>query len=357
MMADLAAEVGRVASDHVRSRTRVPAYFEGGDRFAERLLGGVLLVETEHLRTVAVDIPAALDSCYDEITEGSILDAELPNAITRALETALDPAANASALMAHLETMGRPACALLDVSRALLTASATMGCSSIANIADDAAMNTWHGLWSEQIRQHDRQQAFQGAVALVRAARPADRDRLLLNPGMQNANLRPRSVSFEEGVLEYVDVYRDTSATGIALLGSMAFSKRLRRGELGHLLELWRSDGRYIDLLNRLFRLALDVRFDPSEGWSAGTYAMAAERGVRVFDVDPRERSPSEVEGRLRREWRRFSDESRALAAELIAKSGLQGTVREVLVELAATAHVVADALAGRAPLDLPPGS
>jgi hypothetical protein len=169
---------------------------------------------------------------------------------------------------------------------------------------------------------HDLQQQRVCGLGLLARLPPEDRRPALARLGLTPEALLPRGTSFSEGVTEYLEHYGDTSAAPMAVLGALAFST-LPPEEVEALLELCIGEADLLRQMSRLFRLAQDVSFDPTEPLNAGVFASAAEQRRSVLEIiSDGKFSKPELDARLREAWTLQSTRTRGALEALLASRG-----------------------------------
>lgn len=340
-----ARDVLQLAHEHVRSRTRTRKYFEHADRFAAAFLGKPLGVSPHYYTTAGTDVPAVLDTCYEHFLPEGEAAAPILKHITARLHEMLDVPSARRALPALRASLEQPACPLLDVASGLLAAIATLGHATITQKASTEIADRWLSLWRTLVWKHNHQQELHGGLCLLPPLSAAARARVLSTLAISPADLHPKATTFAGGVSEYLATFSDTAAAAMALVGALPFAESPSGSELSALLAFLTDTPELLALMNEALRLSQDVRFDPSEPLSTGVFALAAEQGSSVADLDATQLPAADLETKLQREWTISGQVRRARMENLLATlphgEALQGSLSDVV----ATTWLIADAL------------
>lgn len=344
---DLAPEVEPTLAEahrRLRARTRSAEYFARGDAFARQFLGDWLSVEARHVEVMAVDIAAALDTCYEDIAARGPPGLDTLLSLSPTFDSALSPEMRCDRLIEEDST--DPGGSLITLAASLLRWATMAGLSSVTRGTDAETGSRWRALWTRSILRHNDCQERQSVLTLLRDTSPLQRPQILQK--LTNGPLRftPRATSFEEGAIEYLDAFSESSAASTAFLGSMAFSRELLSRGMEPLLHACEAMPDWLPLVDRLLRLGLDVRFTSNEVLNTGVYATAAERRTSVLDIDPTSMDPATVETRLRAVWPRVADKARQDGRQLLARFHVQGNARELLVALLERSVAISERLA-----------
>ncbi len=303
---DTAFELLRAARRIIRGRTRAPSYWAAADRLSALWLGGPLRSTSEFHLAAGPDI-ASLDGLYDEAMLAPDALEVLPE-LTRRLQEMVRHEAAARELKRY--EAGLPEGDLLEAARVILAVLTTQGYAALHARGAPRLASRWLAAWSEAVEAHLFQQQRVCGLPLV-ARLPAEaRQPALTRLDLTPEALVPRGTSFSERVEEYLEHYGDTSAAPIAVLGTLAFST-LPTEEVEALLELCVGEAGLLPAMSKLFRLAQDVSFDPTEPMNAGVFASADGKF-----------SKPEIEARLQEAWTLHSTRTRRAFEEVLAARG-----------------------------------
>jgi hypothetical protein len=316
---DTAFELLRAARRLIRGRTRAPGYWTAADRLSALWLGGPLRSTSEFHVAAGPDLAASLDSLYEEAMLAADALEALPE-LTRRLQELVEPEAASRELRRY--EAGLPEVDLLEAARVIIATLTTQGYAALHGRGSPRLASRWWAAWAEALGAHDLQQQRVCGLGLLARLPPEDRQRSLARLDLTPEALVPGSTSFSEGVTEYLERYGDTSAAPMAVLGTLAFST-LPTEEVEALLELCVGEAGLLRDLSRLFRLAQDVSFDPTEPMNAGVFASAAEQRRSVLEIiSDGKFSKPELDARLREEWTRHSTRTRRAFEALLAARG-----------------------------------
>jgi hypothetical protein len=301
-----AFELLRAARRVIRGRTRAPAYWAAADRLSALWLGGPLRSSSEFHVAAGPDL-AGLDSLYEEAMLAPDALEALPE-LTRRLQELVEPEAAARELKRY--EAGLPEWELLEATRVILATLTTQGYAALHARGAPRLASRWLAAWAEAVGANALQQQQVCGLGLVARLPPEARQPALARLGLTPEALVPRGTSFSERVDEYLERYGDTSAAPVAVLGTLAFST-LPTEEVEALLELCVGEAGLLPAMSRLFRLAQDVSFDPTEPMSVGVFANADGKF-----------SSSELDERLREAWTLHSTRTRRAFEEVLAAQG-----------------------------------
>ncbi|MEZ4448982.1 MAG: hypothetical protein R3B09_05820 [Nannocystaceae bacterium] len=309
------------------------------DRFSSRLLSGPLGVAPERSSAVGTDLQI-IDFHYEALLSRGDAAPSLLAATTRRLQDAAGLAAAAASIPALEDALADPSCALLEVARAAVASLTVLGHGSLSKRVSSTAADRWLALWRDALLEQDQQQELHCGLCLLARAPEAARPRLRATLGVDADALRPGCGDFRAGVAEYLARFSETGALAVLLIGGIAFAEGPRPAELEALLEFIPATPEYLRPMTALLRLAADVRFDPEEPLSTGVYAVAAEMGKELVDVDARALARRPLDARLDREWTVVSAELRRRVDEVVARPRHR-RLRPVLTDLASAVFSV----------------
>lgn len=304
---DTAFELLRAARRLIRGRTRAPAYWAAADRITALWLGAPLHSTSEFHVAAGPDLAASLDSLYEEALLAEDALEALPG-LTRRLQEMVEPEAAARELKRY--EAGLPEVELLEAARVILATLTTQGYATLHARGAPRLASRWLEAWAEAVGAHDLQQQRVCGLALLARLPPEARQPALTRLDLTPEALVPRGTSFSERVAEYLERYGDTSAVPMAVLGTLAFST-LPTEEVEALLELCVGETGLLRAMSRLFRLAQDVSFDPTEPMNVGVFASADGKF-----------SKSELDARLNEAWTLHSIRTRRAFEEVLAARG-----------------------------------
>lgn len=308
MSADQAMDLLKRAEEVIRQRTRSARYWAGGDQFAVLFPGKALRPEARIGQAACVNLPAVLDSLYEELCARRDVDLSAPAALTADLQ-AMTELAGATA---WLQRVPSGEWTLVEAAKALLAVLTSQGHAALAKATSAAVATEWIALWQDCVRRHNVQQQRTNALVLLGGTEPSLQAPARLQLGLEPQDLRPSATSFSEGVREYLVRNADSGAGALALSGTLPFTTTLAGDALEGLFRAVADRAGFLDPLAQLLRMAQDVRFDPTEAFNAAVVGMAAERRVGFLEVRAGGLPAAELEPRLQEEWKRRSAESRA---------------------------------------------
>lgn len=330
---------------HIRSRTRGPSYFAQSERLASAFIGGPLHVAPEYHGAVAVDLAAILDTCYERVHGHGAGDLLRLRRTTEGFEDAANLDIALESLKSSQARMRSTDCDLSEVASALVAAVAIAGYDAISNRLDASAAQDWLLAWQRSLKRHNEQQELHTAWCVV-ARLPSDaRATLRLQPRLHGLLQPPRSTTFRDGVSEYLDMFSETSAASLALVGAIPFADALAGPDLRQVAARWKESSPLLEVVARLVRLALDVRFDSDEPLSAGVYGTAAQRRVSPDSFDRRDLSRS-VEPCLREVWREEMTAALANEERACVDENATPSLRRLYRNLSSATLVVANQIA-----------
>lgn len=334
-----ALDLVRRARALLRSRARTPAYFERGDRFAAVFLGGPLGTPSEYTRAAGTDLPAVLDTVYEDFLLRPLAEAAQLREMTERLQGAVEMAPEAlPPLRARLDAEG---CPLVDVASALLSAVTWLGYDTLARRASAEVAAGWLDLWKGAVAAHNQQQELHTGLCVLRAVSSADRPSVAAALGITEAALRPGHGTFLEGAERYLGMFSESGAAAMALVGALPFAGKPAPLDLAALIAFLRATPDLLARMSGLLRFAQDVELDPSEPISTGVFALAVERDLPVLDIDARDLPSTDIGARLRTAWEQHSAASLRRLATLAAGSDTADAIRPVLSEIIeVTAHI-----------------
>lgn len=286
----------------IRERTRAGAYWAAADRLSQLWLAGPLQSAPEFVSAAGPDLAAILDTLYEEAPP-TLTGVEALPALTRRFQELVELEVSTRELRRYEAGPTEPG--LMEAARLLLAALTHQGHAALVARGAPELAARWREAWADFLWKHNSQQQQVTGLGVLARLPPEQRPYALTCLGLTPASLVPASTSFAEGVNEFLDRYGETAASSMAILGSLPFSA-LPLDELDALLRLWTAPGGLLPRISRLFRLAQDVSFDPSEALSTGVFATAAEqrRGLLAV-ITEGNLSKQELDARLREAWTR----------------------------------------------------
>ncbi len=301
----------------IRSRARTPQYWSAGERLNRLWPGTPLRSNPEFHIAAGLDLGGIIDWLYEEGVQAGGLTAGTLVELTRRLQEMVNRE-KASQEVRRLEKEGLPSEASLEEATcAILAVLTTQGVAALSRRGSAELASRWHRAWASSIWQHNFQQQRICGIGLLPQMTPEARAQGMRILELQPEELLPRATSFSEGIEEFLHTYGETSAGSMAVLGSLPFSE-LPLAEVEGLLEMCIGPSGLLPIVDRLLRLAQDVRFDPSEALNTGVFATAAEQHRSLLDVLKGSGSSlPELDARLREEWERYSSRMRD---ELLAR-------------------------------------
>jgi len=338
-----ALEILRRVRRHVRARTRTAEYHEHSDHFTQRLMRAPIGVGPEHCKSVGTDA-AVIDFYYDVVaTDAGGVAPTLLRRATQRLQEMADLARAARALPALGAALEQPSCSLLDVAGGLVAAMTILGHAALAERISVGVADQWLSLWQDYMGRQNRQFERNSGLCLLARAPSAARTAIMARLDISPGHLVPRSDTFSAGLREYLAAYAETSAFAPTLIGGLPFADGLSPEPLVRLLEFLRDTPGFLQSMSELFRFAPDIRFDASEPVNAGIFALAAERGVSVVEVDSRLVSGTELEARMRREWDVYLPACRRRVDEILAMLASDDATHRALADLTDAAFLIAE--------------
>ncbi|MFO0588397.1 MAG: hypothetical protein U0441_12685 [Polyangiaceae bacterium] len=298
----IAREVLAFSRREVRSRTRTERYFGYTDRFAHAFLCGPLGAPPALCSTLGSDLPALLDTCYEETMP---LGAEAIPALvaqTARFAAVLDPEAALSTLLASRKDIGIRGRPLAEIATSTLAALTLLGFRAVESRDSREAAERWLSLWRARTLRHNTAQLHHTAICLIRTGRV---EMAKVASAIPPSSLEgwPRGTTFASGVDEYLDRFADTAGASMALTGALPFAEDLPGRGIARLGEWLSATPEYLFAIDSTLRLAQDVPFDAEEPLSSAVAGVAAELGLPVTTVAlafPRRATLAED---LRRHW------------------------------------------------------
>lgn len=333
-----------LALHHVRTRTRDPGYLAVSDRMSDLFLGVPFDIPELYGHSLGTGL-TVIDTVYELL--GADMTGATPSrlrATTHRLREMAELATASRSLPQLLRELDRPTCPLLEVASGLVAALTVLGHDALAAGSSPTHARDWLALWAECLLAQDRQQERSNGVCLVSMLPRAEQGRCMAELGFTAEDLMPGGHCFSEGVRGYLADFSETGATSVSLVGGLPFARALSREGLAEVLGVLRSPGGFLAILARMFRLAQDVHFDPSERLNTGIAAVAAERGIRLIDVEVEDISVERLTERLTLEWEGYRVECGELL-DAILVGVVDPTAWRALAAFVEAATQVADRL------------
>lgn len=308
----------------IRSRTRAPSYWAAADRLSRVWLGEPLCSTSDFHVAAAPDLGGIIDWLYDELLSDPETAAESLPALTVRLQEMVDLEAASEALRCFASRRPDAGVDLVEATRVLIAALTTHGYAVLWARGSAELASRWLEAWGRALwKQNVQQQRVCGLGLLGRLA-PGAREACMASLGLTAEDLVPRSTSFSEGVAEFLETFGETSASTVAILGSLPFSE-LPVAVVEQLVRLCGGESGPLPAMSHLFRLAPDVSFDPAESMNTGLFATAAARRQSVLEVAAE--GPlfkPELDAALEREWRLQAARTRQFLEGLAARHGAE---------------------------------
>lgn len=342
-----ALDLLRLARGHLRSRTRTPAYFERGDRFAVLFLGKPLGVPVEYSKSLATDLAVVLDTLYEDFLQRAPGRAPLLREATRHLQGFVSASVAISALPHLRARLDATSCPLLDVASALLAALTAVGYESLTRRTSAEVADDWLELWKAAVAAHNHQQELHSGLCLLQASSPADRQDLSRALDIPEPSLRPGGGTFWAGARRYLEMFSESGAAAMVLVGALPFAQKPTPDGLRAMVAFLRATPELLAWIGGVLRLAQDVKFDPSEPVSTGVFALAAERNASIVDVDASRLAATDIEEKLKAVWDRYDEESRGRMDTLMAGLNGEDPIRPVISEIVEVTRMIARSLVG----------
>lgn len=303
----------KLAGENVRKRTRKSSYLENTDKFATLLLGGPLGVEPVYRNALVTDL-TVIDFEYERLVDKKASPSRLERTTWR-LQEAVDPSSALHVLLRLQSRLDEKSCSFRDVACIILATITILGHGELLQRTAAASADRWLALWQNYVWEQDSQQERHSDRCLRAQGPGPDRARVKEALGITPEALRPSSTTFADGVREYLEMFSETAACNVALIGAIPFAKMLSNGEelsgtdVSELIEFFSTNTEFLQRISWYLRLAQDVYLDPKEALSTGVFALAAEAGVDILSIDPRQPHDPDINRRLRAAWRDYDTE------------------------------------------------
>lgn len=327
----------------IRSQSRSPRYWQGGDRLAEAWLGRSLGVPAPWTRA-NVNLAAVCDTLYEEYVEhGQIVSLRQ---LTLDLQDQAVPS-RADDWIARAEKA--PPVDLRVAAKWLVAALTFGGYDALSRKSTTQVAQRWLELWQQALWKHNSQQERGSALEAIKRLPAERRTEAMALAGISPGDVSLGVTSFEEGVREYLENYGEAGAGALSLLGAIPFAPTLTSSQFGELLMLV-SRPKFLEEIARLLRLAQDLSFNPAEFLNAGLAGYAAERREPILGPSEAHAvNPREASLRLRQLWADYFPKAKA-RIERLAADAASLSVGPVVHSLLSCTGEVLTAIAARTP-------